>query len=521
METDISRKQVQKNIFLLLLATLVAASVTSKFLMSAAMILLLANWLVEGNFREKFSTARRNGTVIAFSVLYAVHVVWCLVSSNWNYATDDLVKKLPLLLIPVITITSNHLNRKNLQYLLIVYCLTVFAASTYGIIHYYSIPSLEYRKIFPHFSNIRFALNVCLAMFTVLYGIKEIFNSKTLKNKTLYTTIHIIAEAVFAVILLLLQSYTAFVILAITGTIILLRYGFQKKKKSIYLTIFIGIFLALLTGIWLVNSSFHDYYDLKVLSARPQAKFTPSGNEYTHANDGLIEMGNYVNNYVCARELETEWAKRSTIPVYAKTADSFAVFPALIRYLNAKNLTKDSAGMAELDQSDILQIEKGIANPYYAEKYSIKKMLYRMFFEYELYRSFGEIRYSSMLQRFELWKNGTEIFCNNPVLGVGTGDVNDEIRANLRRNGSQLADTTLRTHNQYITILLSFGILGFGIIAFFFARAVKRKHLLKSGLFVCFLCIVLISFISEDTLETEAGCVFTALWASLFNRRDE
>ena len=230
-------------------------------------------------------------------------------------------------------------------------------------------------------------------------------------------------------------------------------------------------------------------------------------------------MGNYVNNYVCVKELEAEWEKRSTMPIYAQTADSFAVFPALVRYLNAKGFTKDSVGVSKLQDSDIQQIEKGVANPYYVQKYSVKKMFYRMFFEYEMYQHFGEVRYSSLLQRFELWKNGLEIFAQNPILGVGTGDVNDAVRNNLRGNHSQLAETTLRTHNQYITLLLSFGIVGFGIIAFFFVRTLKKEHLLKSGLFICFLCIVLISFISEDTLETEAGCVFVALWASIFGTK--
>lgn len=516
MKFDLSRKSVQRNIFFLLFATLVVASVTSKFLMSAAMILLFANWLAEGDFREKFSITRQSHTIIAFSALYMVHVVWCLVSSNWNYAIDDLVKKLPLLVIPLVVITSSDsLDRKRLHNILQIYCLAVLAASIYGIIHYFSIPELEYRRIFPHFSNIRFALNVCMAMFVMLYGMREISG----RRRCLRIGVCIVVEMVFATILLLLQSYTAFIILAVTGTTLLLRHSFRKNRKSVYIAVSAVLAVVAASCAWIATSSYHDYYDLRELSTKPQEKLTTSGNEYSHAGDGLVEMGNYVNDYVCVAELEKEWAKRSHMPIYAQTADSFAVFPALVRYLNAKGLTKDSVGVSMLQDCDIRQIEKGIANPYYAKTFSVKKMLYRMFFEYEIYRHFGEVRHSSLLQRFELWKNGIGIFLLNPVLGVGTGDVNDEIRENLRENSSPLADTTLRTHNQYITLLLSFGTLGFCIIVFFFARAIRKEHLLKSGLFICFLCIVLISFINEDTLETEAGCVFVALWASVLGRK--
>ena len=91
-----------------------------------------------------------------------------------------------------------------------------------------------------------------------------------------------------------------------------------------------------------------------------------------------------------------------------------------------------------------------------------------------------------------------------------------------------MSDTQLHTHNQYLNFLIAFGIVGFLLIVFFFARAIWLLlcRPVRSGtlspqstiLFVAFLCIVLISFISEDTLETLAGITFTVMGFTLLSR---
>ena len=48
--------------------------------------------------------------------------------------------------------------------------------------------------------------------------------------------------------------------------------------------------------------------------------------------------------------------------------------------------------------------------------------------------------------------------------------------------------------------------------------AIRKHRLLSSAVFVAYLCIVLVSFLGEDTLETEAGVVFFALMFSLLSQ---
>lgn len=492
---------------------------TSKFLMSSTMIFLAANWVIECSFRKKWEIAKANKVLWAFIVLYAVHLLWSLFSDNWDYALDDLRKKLPLLIIPLVVLTTDFLDRRKIVNLLQIFCLTVAVASVVGITRQLGNPDMDYRNMFPHFSHIRFALNVCLAMVLLLYAIHEIIHRKTLKRKWLRIIAIVMLEAIYCSVLLLLQSYTAFVILAAVFVVLTGWMALKKKSRPLYPIAFFAVLAITASAVWLCFSHYRsNYYTLSDLSAPPLATHTANGNAYTHANDGLIEMGNYINNYVCETELRSQWAKRSQLGIDSLTPNTFAVYPTLVRYLNAKGLTKDSAGVWQLSADDVHLIEQGVANPHYASNFGLGKMFYRIFFEYECYKKTGHVINSSFFQRLTLWHNGLQIFVGHPVLGVGTGDVADEVEKNLAERHSELADTGMRTHNQLITFLFTFGIVGFGIILFVFVWAVKKHHLLKSAVFVAYLCIVLVSFLGEDTLETEAGVVFFALMFALLSQ---
>ena len=521
VQMSFTRKSVHQNIFYLLLGVLVCAMPTSKFLMSATMIFLAANWLIEGRFREKWEIARGNKVLWAFVVLYVVHLLWCWTPfnthCNWDYALDDLRKKLPLIVIPIVVLTSDFFDRRKIALLLQFFCLTVAVASVVGITRYLGSADMDYRNMFPHFSHIRFALNVCLAMVLLLYALYKIYNRKDLKYRWLRMLAIVLLEAIYCIVLMLLPSYTAFVILSVVFVVLLGWIAVRKKSRPIYPIAFFAVLTMVVLAAWLCFSHYYsNYYTLSELSSKPLATHTAQGNAYTHANDGFIEMGNYINNYVCDTELRSQWAKRSTLDIDSLTPNTFAVYPTLVRYLNAKGLTKDSVGVSQLTDKDIALIEQGVANPHYTSNFGLGKMFYRIFFEYECYKKTGLVKNSSFFQRLTLWQNGLDVFNRYPM-GCGTGNVADAVELDLFKHHPELADSGLRTHNQFITFLFTFGIVGFGIILFVFVWAIRKHRLLSSAVFVAYLCIALVSFLGEDTLETEAGVVFFALMFSLLS----
>ena len=508
------RLTIHSAISFVLLFLLMASQPVSNFMMSGMEILLAVNWLLEWDMRAKLERGRRQPLLWAFLVLMLVHVVWQLLSTNTGYGWEDIFRKLPLLAIPLVVLTSRPLNRIQLWTVLMGFVLSVFVATIIGRVRMATIPDLPYRDIIPFISHIRFSMNVCLALVVLAWLAVERHRCKgKLSGDWLLWVVAVVALS-FVDFLLRLRSYTAFVMLFVVAVVLLAvfwkRIGHRLARVCLALLLTLVLAFAAVSALMV-----RDYYRLVPLAKEPLGAVTANGNPYQHKQDGLIENGNYVNNYICRSELESEWAKRSSMPLDELTDNEYTVYPTLLRYLNAMGVAKDSAGVALLHDEDVRAIEKGIANPVYVHGSSLRKMYYVMFFEYECYGKLGAVKDFTMLQRFELWKNAWRVFKKQPLMGVGTGDVVDCCHKQLETDGSPLAGTKKHTHNQYLTFLVTFGLLGFSIIVLMFVYAFRRQRLLRIPAVLAFVTIVLVSFITEDTLETLAGCVFSVLFLCL------
>ncbi len=502
------RNQIHRKIYILLLCLLVIFMTTSVFMTNLVWVLLLANWVLEWNWREKFSDFRQNHLLHAFLVLLAVHLLWLLGTDNLSYALYDMQKKLPLFLLPLVILTTPRPNAKEAMNIGICYVGTVLVVTGMGLVRYLTIADLPYRDIVPHISHIRFSLNLCLSLFMLAWAALKY------PRPWLYG-LNLLLSLWFLTFLLLIHSYTAFIILLVTAVVLLLAYR-RRMERPLRTVAFFLVGGVLLLSVGLCGYYCYDYYHLRPLSTQELPKTTANGRLYIHGQDGLIENGNYVHYYVCDKEMRQEWAKRSRFPYDSVSNSGWSVYPTLLRYLNALGLTKDSAGVAQLTPDDIAAIEKGIANPVYQQP-GPRKMVYVLCYELENYRCYHSVKDFSMLQRLELWGNGWKVFKQHPWLGVGTGDVVDVCQAGLNQSHSALAHKDMHTHNQYLNFLLAFGLVGFVTIVFFFVRAIVRTASCRRILFAAFLCILLISFVSEDTLETLAGIVFTSLFLSLLS----
>ncbi|MBP5189578.1 MAG: O-antigen ligase family protein [Bacteroidales bacterium] len=509
------RLTIHHAIYFILLFALIGAQPVSNFMMSGMEILLAVNWALEWDMRAKWGRARRSPLLWAFLVLMAVHLIWMLWSANSAYGWYDIFKKLPLLAIPLVVLTSLPLNRKQLEFLFFTFVTTVFIATIIGRIRMATILDLPYRQIIPFISHIRFSMNVCLAVaILVWFGVERAKRvAHPWRDWLLWLSLLVMLSLLD--FLFRLRSYTAFVMLFVTAVLLLVVFWRRiRNRLAAYISLVLVVLVAAVAVIVSIGM-YTDYYTPVPLASQPLRESTANGNPYQHKQDGLIENGNYVNNYICRVELECEWDKCSAMSLDDITENEYAVYPTLIRYLNAMGTTKDSVGMTLLNDDDIRAIEKGIANPVYLKGSSLRKMYYVMFFEYECYRKFGAVKDFTMLQRFELWRNAWRTFLKNPLFGVGTGDVVDACHKQLVIDGSPLEGTKKHAHNQYLTFLVSFGIVGFVVIAALFVYAVRRQRLLRLPIVLAFVSFVLISFISEDTLETLAGCVFSVLFLCL------
>ena len=517
------RLSIQHKIYVVLLCLLAAAMTTSVFATNLIWTLLLVNWVAEWNWKEKFADFRHNYLLQAFFVLLGIHLLWLIGTSNMQYALFDLQKKLPLFIIPLVVLTSRPMEYVERLNVAIAYTAAVMVVSIIGVVRYLTIPDLPYRDIIPYISHIRYGLNVCMTLVLLVYAAFHF-------RRTWLYFLNALLALWFGVVLLMLHSYTAFIILLVTPLVLLVGYGCRlARKPRRRLIVLYGVVVLALAA--LVGRYAYDYYHIRPLSTEPLQANTANGAPYLHHHDGLIENGNYIHLNVCEQEMRQQWTKYSDYPIDSLTPIGYSVYPALVRYLNGMGVTKDSAGMTHLTPVDVAAIEKGIANPVYLHP-GLRKLFYVLFFEYENYRCCHSVSNFSVLQRLELWQAGWQVFVQHPLLGVGTGDVVDACHQQLRETDSPLADTGLHTHNQYLNFLLAFGLLGFVLIAFFFIRAIalslkafkpmpQSPYYYKAAdiLYVAFLCILLISFISEDTLETLAGITFSVMGFALLSPR--
>jgi O-antigen ligase len=123
-----------------------------------------------------------------------------------------------------------------------------------------------------------------------------------------------------------------------------------------------------------------------------------------------------------------------------------------------------------------------------------------------------EIEESSTVQRnvrYTLWSTAFEIFLEQPLLGVGTGDIKDELISKYKQRDFQEGITyNLNAHNQFFQTLATLGIPGFISLLLLFlipiVQAIKKANIT----FVAFLAMIFINCLTESVFEKQAGVLF-------------
>ncbi|HNR86359.1 MAG TPA: hypothetical protein PKN38_07100, partial [Taishania sp.] len=105
---------------------------TTKVLMSFGLVFAIANWVLEGQFVQKWQIIRSNRTLmllIGFYVLFIVGVSW-----SWDtmQGLKDLKSRLPFVFLPLIVATSPQQQVKYYYYLLYLFLATLLATSIFN-----------------------------------------------------------------------------------------------------------------------------------------------------------------------------------------------------------------------------------------------------------------------------------------------------------------------------------------------------------------------------------------------------
>jgi len=119
--------------------------------------------------------------------------------------------------------------------------------------------------------------------------------------------------------------------------------------------------------------------------------------------------------------------------------------------------------------------------------------------------------------RLAIWKSSFELVKAHPFIGVGTGDVKDEMVKNYMKNGIDEAyRKKFNSHNQYLQTAVALGIPGLIVLALMLA--LPAVFALRRGyyLYFAFLLIVGFNLLFESMFEGQAGTIFYGFFNTLF-----
>jgi len=489
------------------LTILIVGIAVSNVLMSIGAIWIISNWLIEADFKNYSLRLKQRPEVWLILGFLAYSILTLVWSDDFWYGFKDIKIKLPLLAIPLALGTGKPLETKVFNFILYVFIGIVAYTSVYNFIWYnYFLDSpTDIRQMSKFISQIRFATLVDLAIFSCVFLLFE-------KRLKIFLAAPLVAWFVFYMFKSqVLNGYVLFVILFIYSIYFGVR---QLKLRALKWSITLISLVLLLASVFVINNTIKTYrgIDKPVISELEQ--FTLNGNPYYH--DATIlqtENGHFVWLYVSQIELENEWNKRSSIKYDSLDNKNQPMFGTILRYMTSKEIKKDSVGIWQLTEEEIKLIENGCTSV--EMNNGVEAKVHSFLYEYDMYKAGANPNGFSLLQRLEHLKTAKLILADYWLFGVGIGDVDLIFQEYYVKSNSKLfPENRLRAHNQFISLWIGLGLLGLVVMILIFIIPLLKNKTNHYFLVITIMALA-ISFMFEDTLETQAGATIFALFYSI------
>lgn len=491
-------------IYLAAIIILVIGLSTSEFLMSISSITLAVNWLSEGKFKVKFQKLKKEKLALVLTLLFFIYVAWMACTSDVSEGLKELRIRLPLLLFPIVLGSIPRFKEKELKLIARLFIAATLVSTLISVgVYFKLIPTkldiTDVRNISIFISHIRLSLLICVAIVISIYFI---FREKS--NRVLIS----VGILWFIGFLYLIQSATGFMILFIligfSGVYSLQNMSIKWLKYAIFFASLVIVF----GGVVYVWNAKQSYFKVNEKVCNSPLAGTTSGDSYFHDMENTqVENNNYVWRNIHYPGLRMAWAERSSLDVRGSDEKGQPLIGTLIRYLTSKGLCKDRDGVESLSHEEIAEIESG--NPSsLGFKFGINKRLDEIFWEVDSYLNGQNPSGNSVIMRLEFWKTAKALISENIMFGVGTGDGKSEMQNMYDKTNSVLYDNwRLGSHNEFLSTWVKTGLIGFiiFIIALFSPLLLKEN---RNFIYLSFFLIAILSFLAENTLETQPGVTF-------------
>lgn len=496
--------QYKRYLYFVGLALMAIALPVSEFLMSISMFVLALAWLLNGPKKIQWQSFKNNKIAWITFLIFFIDVAGLLNTTDFNYALSDLRVKLPLLLVPVF-IAPAKFTTKEITTILFLFVGSTFVGSLICFTNYHvnlkdNLHNIRDVSIF--ISHIRFGLMINIAILILTYYAVQ------WRNKF---SIAMLFMALWLVYFLLflgsVNGYIVFTLLLVFAFFFLL---FKSPFRKLALAL--GVFFIFIAAYISVKSiiAYQSYFVVKKVNYNDSEhilKKNRRGNALqSYTNNNQLQNGYYVWRNISRKELKASWQKRADKKYYEYDVKNQTVIGTLIKYLTSKGLPKDADGVALLSEQDIKNVELGYTD-YRRENWNnLELRIDQFFFQLNSIANQNNPGAKPFVQRLYYLIGSFSIIKNNFFTGVGTGDIQHAFDKYYQENQSELqAAFRIRTHNQYLTYFATHGIFGF--ILFLYAVFYPFVRFYKSNVIIIAVAqfILLFSFLTEDTLESQPG----------------
>lgn len=381
-------------------AVLFAFTLPIAKMMQLFIIFLLLNWIIEGDFKNKFRTITQNKFALLFVVFYLIHILGLAYTENMYAGLFDVQIKLTMLFFPVI-FCSRPISKENLKFIFYAFIAGAIVCVLFmvGIAIFTFLNKGENHFLYEAFS---FWIHPSYLAMYLNFGIVWIMFD-ILKNdgnpKFIPKIWSFLIVLFFSFIIVLLSSKMGLITMMLIHFCFLVYYIFSGKKYIFGLACIMLIFLS--------------YWGIK--------RFIP----------------------------EVIWR----------------VDTAIDAMFNSKT------------NNEALE---------------------------------------STAVRMLVWNASNEVIKNNWIVGVGTGDAKDELMKEYNVEGMKGAfDNCLNCHNEFYQITVTLGVVALFILLLHLFLPLIDSLRKKNIIYFLFLIIIIINFLPESMLETQAGVMFFAFFNSI------
>lgn len=133
-----------------------------------------------------------------------------------------------------------------------------------------------------------------------------------------------------------------------------------------------------------------------------------------------------------------------------------------------------------------------------------------------------EKQYGGRSTRELIWSSSFALIKENPLVGVGTGDAQDELQRFYWKDNDKNSpllyrpEITYNAHSQYLQTLIELGIPGIGCLLLCLLLPSYKAFQQKNFLLLAFVSLFAFSCLTESMLSLNKGIVFFSFFLSLF-----